>query len=33
LRARLAVSADELDSIMELIGSRLDASVRRLLDT
>jgi len=33
LRSRLAVSADELDSIMELIGSRLDASVRRLLDT
>lgn len=33
LRTRLAVSADELDSIMELIGSRLDASVRRLLDT
>lgn len=32
LRDQLAVSADELDSIMELIGSRLDASVRRLLD-
>ncbi len=33
LRATLSVSADELDSIMELIGSRLDASVRRLLDS
>ena len=33
LRSRLDVSADELDSIMELIGSRLDASVHRLLDT
>jgi RNA polymerase sigma-70 factor (ECF subfamily) len=33
LRATLSISADELDSIMELIGSRLDASVRRLLDS
>lgn len=33
LRATLSVSAEELDSIMELIGSRLDASVRRLLDS
>jgi RNA polymerase sigma-70 factor (ECF subfamily) len=33
LRATLSVSADELDSIMELIGSRLEASVRRLLDS
>lgn len=33
LRSNLSVSADELDSIMELIGSRLDASVRRLLDS
>lgn len=33
LRSTLAISADELDSIMELIGSRLDASVRRLLDS
>ncbi|HVK72228.1 MAG TPA: sigma-70 family RNA polymerase sigma factor [Kofleriaceae bacterium] len=31
LRTSLSVSADELDSIMALIGSRLDASVRRLL--
>jgi RNA polymerase sigma-70 factor (ECF subfamily) len=33
LRATLSVSGDELDSIMELIGSRLDARVRRLLDS
>lgn len=33
LRTTLSISADELDSIMELIGSRLDASVRRLLDS
>jgi RNA polymerase sigma-70 factor (ECF subfamily) len=33
LRATLSVSGDELDSIMELIGSRLEASVRRLLDS
>jgi RNA polymerase sigma-70 factor (ECF subfamily) len=31
LRARLHVDAAELDSLMGLIGSRLDASVRRLL--
>ncbi len=31
LTTTLAVSTDELDSIMALIGSRLDASVRRLL--
>ncbi|MEZ4401279.1 MAG: sigma-70 family RNA polymerase sigma factor [Kofleriaceae bacterium] len=33
LRAALAVEPDELDSIMGLIGSRLEASVRRLLDS
>lgn len=33
LRTTLSVSADELDSIMELIGSRLEVSVRRLLDS
>mgnify|MGYP001593441765 CR=1 FL=1 len=33
LRARLHIDAGELDSLMGLIGSRLDASVRRLLSS
>jgi RNA polymerase sigma-70 factor (ECF subfamily) len=33
LRARLRVDPDELDSIMGMIGSRLEASVRRCLAT
>jgi RNA polymerase sigma-70 factor (ECF subfamily) len=33
MRARTAVSADELDSVMRLIESRLDVSVQRLLSS
>jgi len=33
MQARLAVSGDELDSVMRLIESRLDVSVRRLLSS